>query len=91
MFHNKRTLAKSLMFGLMITGFKFYCEQDRESCHDIYKNLLDLLDTVAAYGIRALVAALVFLKKFAILILIGLGAFLKGIFSRKKHNKVLVE
>lgn len=54
------------------------------------------LDTVAAYGIGALVAgkvlaktgflvlALAFLKKFGIFILIGLGALLKGVFSRKK-------
>jgi len=54
------------------------------------------LDTVAAYGIGALVAgkvlaktgflvaALLFLKKFGVLILIGLGALIKGVFSRKK-------
>jgi len=54
------------------------------------------LDTVAAYGIGALVAgkvlaktgflvaALLFLKKFAVIILIALGALIKGVFSRKK-------
>lgn len=54
------------------------------------------LDTVAAYGIGALVAgkvlaktgflvaALLFLKKFGVLILIGLGVLIKGVFSRKK-------
>jgi len=54
------------------------------------------LDEVAAYGIGALVAgkvmaktgllavALVFLKKFGVFILIGLGLLFKGLFSRKK-------
>lgn len=54
------------------------------------------IDKVAAYGIGALVAgkvlaktgflavALVFLKKFGIFIVIGLGALIKGLFSRKK-------
>jgi len=54
------------------------------------------LDTVAAYGIGALVAGkvlaktgflvavLLFLKKFAVIILIALGALIKGVFSRKK-------
>jgi len=54
------------------------------------------LDTVAAYGIGALVAgkviaktgflvvALVFLKKFGIFILLGAGVLAKKVFSRKK-------
>lgn len=54
------------------------------------------LDDVAAYGLGALVAgkviaktgflaaALIFLKKFAVLFIIAIGAFLKKIFSRKK-------
>lgn len=57
------------------------------------------IDEVAAYGLGALVAgkviaktgflavALVFLKKFGVFILIGLGALLKSIFSRKKQNE----
>ena len=57
------------------------------------------MDEVAAYGIGALVAgkvltktgfiamALVFLKKFWIFILIGIGALFKSIFSRKKSAK----
>ncbi len=55
-------------------------------------------DKVAAYGLGALVAgkvlaktgllagALIFLKKFGVLILVGLGAALKGVFSRKKNS-----
>lgn len=54
------------------------------------------IDKVAAYGIGALVAgkvlaktgfiaiALVFLKKFGIFILIGLGALVRALFNRKK-------
>lgn len=61
------------------------------------------IDKVAAYGIGALVAgkvlaktgflavALVFLKKFGILIVIAIGAFLKSVFSRKKKNAVVDE
>ena len=57
------------------------------------------LDTVAAYGLGALVAgkvlaktgflaiALVFLKKFGVLIIIGIGAFLKSLFSRKSTKE----
>ncbi len=53
------------------------------------------LDTVAAYGVGALVAgkviaktgflavALIFLKKFGIIILIGVGVFLKKLFFKK--------
>lgn len=56
------------------------------------------LDKVAAYGLGALVAgkviaktgffvvALVFLKKFGIFIVLGVGALLKGLFSRKKSQ-----
>ncbi|MBV1909167.1 MAG: DUF2167 domain-containing protein [Kangiellaceae bacterium] len=56
------------------------------------------IDTVAAYGIGALVAgkviaktgliaaAIIFLKKFGIFIIIGIGAFLKKILSRKKAD-----
>ncbi len=56
------------------------------------------LDKVAAYGLGALVAgkviaktgllalALVFLKKFGVFILIGIGALFKGIGSRKKSE-----
>lgn len=54
------------------------------------------IDKVAAYGIGALVAGtvlakpgllvagLLFLKKFGIFILVGLGALVKGLFGRKK-------
>jgi len=54
------------------------------------------LDEVAAYGIGALVAgklvaktgliagALIFLKKFGVFILIGIGAFLRKIFAKKE-------
>ncbi len=53
------------------------------------------LDTVAVYGVGALVAgkviaktgllavALIFLKKFGIIILIGIGVFLKKLFFTK--------
>ena len=56
------------------------------------------LDKVAAYGIGALVAgkviaktgliavALVFLKKFGIFILLGIGMLYKGLYSRKKDK-----
>jgi len=55
------------------------------------------VDQVAAYGIGALVAgkvlaktgffaiALVFLKKFGVFILLGLGAIVKALFSRRKN------
>lgn len=54
------------------------------------------IDDVAAYGLGALVAgkvlaktgflavALIFLKKFGVFILFGIGALLKGLFSRKR-------
>ncbi len=54
------------------------------------------IDTVAAYGLGALVAgkvlaktgfialALIFLKKFGVFILVGLGALFKGFISKKK-------
>lgn len=56
------------------------------------------IDKVAAYGLGALVAgkvitktglfavALVFLKKFWVFILIGIGALFKSVFSRKKES-----
>ena len=56
------------------------------------------VDKVAAYGLGALVAgkvlaktgffaiALIFLKKFGIYIVIGLGILFKGLFSRKKKD-----
>ncbi|WP_432455155.1 MULTISPECIES: DUF2167 domain-containing protein [unclassified Agarivorans] len=56
------------------------------------------IDQVAAYGLGALVAgkviaktgffvvALLFLKKFAVIIVVGLGALLKGLFRRKKAD-----
>jgi uncharacterized membrane-anchored protein len=55
------------------------------------------IDTVAAYGLGALVAgkviaktgflaaALIFLKKFGVIIVIGVGLFLKRLFSKKKE------
>jgi uncharacterized membrane-anchored protein len=58
------------------------------------------IDQVAAYGLGALVAEKVlaktgllvilraFLKKFEILIVIGVGAFLKTIFSRRKEKVI---
>lgn len=61
-----------------------------------YSDFNPEVDKIAAYGIGALVAgkviaktgliavALIFLKKFGIFILIGLGALFKGVFSRKK-------
>lgn len=57
------------------------------------------IDTVAAYGLGALVAgkviaktgflalAFVFLKKFGILLVIGAWVLLKGVFARKKSQK----
>ena len=54
------------------------------------------LDDVAAYGLGALVAGkviaktgflaagLIFLKKFAVLFIVAIGAFLKKIFTKKK-------
>ncbi len=53
------------------------------------------IDTVAAYGLGALVAgkvmakagfltaALIFLKKFGVIIVIGIGLFLKRLFSKR--------
>jgi len=61
-----------------------------------YSDFNPEIDKIAAYGIGALVAgkvlaktgliavALVFLKKFGVFILVGLGALFKGIFGRKK-------
>ncbi|MFW5447591.1 MAG: DUF2167 domain-containing protein [Methylophagaceae bacterium] len=58
------------------------------------------IDKIAAYGIGALVAgkvlaktgflvaAIIFLKKFGIIFIIAIGAFLKKVFSRKKDNDV---
>ena len=58
------------------------------------------VDKVAAYGMGALVAgkilaktgflavALVFLKKFGVFILLGIGALIKGLFSRSKNKTV---
>ena len=58
------------------------------------------IDTVAAYGIGALIAGkaaakigllatiLLFLKKFWILLIFGAGAFVKKLFSRKKKDEV---
>lgn len=59
------------------------------------------IDTVAAYGIGALVAGkvaakvgifatiLLFLKKFWIFLLIGAGAFVKKLFGRKKQEEII--
>ncbi len=56
------------------------------------------IDTVAAYGLGALVAgkviaktgflamALIFLKKFGVIILLGIGALFKSVFSKKKER-----
>ena len=56
------------------------------------------MDTVAAYGIGALVAgkalaktgliaaAIVFLKKFGVIFVIAIGAFLKKLWSRRKNT-----
>jgi uncharacterized membrane-anchored protein len=61
------------------------------------------IDTVAAYGIGALVAGkvaakvgllatiLIFLKKFWILLLFGAGAFVKKLFGRKKKDEMIEE
>lgn len=61
------------------------------------------IDTVAAYGIGALVAGkvaakvgilatiLLFLKKLWIFLLIGAGAFVKKLFSRKKNDEIIEE
>lgn len=56
------------------------------------------VDKIAAYGLGALVTgkilaktgflamALIFLKKFGIIILVGIGAFVKSLFGRKKKD-----
>jgi uncharacterized membrane-anchored protein len=56
------------------------------------------IDKVAAYGLGALVAgkviaktgflaaALIFLKKFGVIIIIGIGVFLKRLFSKQKAD-----
>ncbi|MEN8304579.1 MAG: DUF2167 domain-containing protein, partial [Campylobacterota bacterium] len=58
------------------------------------------IDTVAAYGIGALVAGkiaakvgllatiLIFLKKFWIFLLFGAGAFVQKLFGRKKKDEI---
>ncbi|MCP3672269.1 MAG: DUF2167 domain-containing protein, partial [Gammaproteobacteria bacterium] len=62
-----------------------------------YSDFNPSIDKVAAYGLGALVTgkviaktgflamALVFLKKFGVLIVIGIGAVLKSPFGRKKE------
>ncbi len=65
-----------------------------------YSDFDPAMDKVAAYGLGALVAgkviaktgffamALIFLKKFGIIIIVGIGAFLKRIFRKKDTEKV---